>query len=122
MPAATPEANSRSHPGVRFVVGAARAVGDHGRLAALARSHQVVVVTHLAQVAAHADRHLVVRKSTDGQVTRSDVVDLDPAERVAELARMMGGDEGETARAHAQQLFDDAQTAVADARAEGTAR
>ena len=49
-------------------------------------------------------------------------LDLDPAERVAELARMMGGDEGETARAHAQQLFDDAQTAVADARAEGTAR
>ena len=103
-------------------VGGRAALDIGSRLAALARSHQVVVVTHLAQVAAHADRHLVVRKSTDGQVTRSDVVDLDPAERVAELARMMGGDEGETARAHAQQLFDDAQTAVADARAEGTAR
>ena len=61
------------------------------RLAALARHAQVVVVTHLAQVAAHADRHLVVERSDDGHVTRSGVHEVEGEQRVAELARMLGG-------------------------------
>ena len=58
----------------------------------LAGQAQVVVVTHLAQVAAFADRHLVVRKSDDGVVTSSNVAVLDGDERLQELSRMMGGD------------------------------
>src|SRR5690606_24061259 len=52
-------------------VGGSAALDLGARLATLARTAQVLVVTHLAQVAAYADRHLVVRKSTDGQVTSS---------------------------------------------------
>ena len=61
------------------------------RLQRLARSSQVIVVTHLAQVAAFADAHFVVAKSSNGQVTTSDVRRLAEDERAAELARMMGG-------------------------------
>ena len=61
------------------------------RLAGLARHAQVVVVTHLAQVAAFADRHYVVVKADDGQVTTSGVSWSPTAERAAELARMMAG-------------------------------
>jgi DNA repair protein RecN (Recombination protein N) len=57
----------------------------------LARSQQVIVVTHLAQVAAFADRHYVVTKAADGAVTAASLVLLADAERPAELARMMGG-------------------------------
>lgn len=79
------------------------------RLAALARTAQVVVVTHLAQVAAYADHHVVVTKSTqsDGDVvTQSDVSVVSDEARVRELARMLSGqDESEAARTHAAELL-----------------
>ena len=73
-------------------VGGRAAMDVGARLAMLAGQAQVVVVTHLAQVAAFADRHLVVRKSDDGVVTSSNVAVLDGDERLQELSRMMGGD------------------------------
>jgi DNA repair protein RecN (Recombination protein N) len=79
------------------------------RLARLARAHQVLVVTHLPQVAAYADRHVVVDKADadGGLVTRSDVRVLDGPDRVRELARMLAGLEGsELGRAHAEELLE----------------
>lgn len=88
-------------------VGGRVAVEIGRRLAALARQHQVVVVTHLAQVAAFADRHFVVTKTDDGQVTTSGVHRVEDTERAAELARMMAGlDSSDTALAHAVELLD----------------
>jgi DNA repair protein RecN (Recombination protein N) len=80
------------------------------RLARLARGHQVLVVTHLPQVAAYADRHIVVDKAAGagapGLVTRSDVRTLEDADRVRELARMLAGLDGsELGRAHAEELL-----------------
>ncbi len=87
-------------------VGGRAAVEIGRRLARLARSHQVIVVTHLAQVAAFADRHLIVDKGVHGGVTRSDVRTLTEGERVVELARMLAGMEStETGRAHAEELL-----------------
>ncbi|WP_424188345.1 DNA repair protein RecN [Actinokineospora sp. G85] len=87
-------------------VGGRAAVEIGRRLARLARSHQVIVVTHLAQVAAFADRHLIVDKGVHGGVTRSDVRTLDESDRVVELARMLAGmDSTETGRAHAEELL-----------------
>lgn len=84
---------------------AAQSVGQ--RLAALARSHQVIVVTHLAQVAACADRHIVVTKASDGAVTVSHVVEVVGDDRVREVARLLSGEEqSATARAHALELID----------------
>lgn len=76
------------------------------RLQRLATTSQVIVVTHLAQVAAFADVHFVVAKASDGQVTTSDVRRLRDEERPAELARMMGGS-GESAAGvdHATELW-----------------
>ena len=86
-------------------VGGKVAVEIGRRLAALARHTQVVVVTHLAQVAAFADRHYVVVKSDDGRVTTSGVRAVSDADRAAELARMMAGLETtESALAHAGEL------------------
>jgi DNA repair protein RecN (Recombination protein N) len=89
-------------------VGGRAAVEVGRRLASLARSTQVVVVTHLAQVAAFADTHLVVTKSAaggDGTVTGVRTVDGD--DRVRELARMLSGqDDSETARQHAVELLE----------------
>lgn len=95
-------------------VGGQAALGIGRRLGRLARSAQVLVVTHLPQVAAFADRHLVVTKAVTGEVTESGVTLLDEAGRVRELARMLGGmaDSG-SARAHAEEL-------LATARAEHT--
>jgi DNA repair protein RecN (Recombination protein N) len=77
------------------------------RLAALARTSQVLVVTHLPQVAAFADQHLVVRKADDGAVTRSGVVALDDAGRLQELSRMLAGlEESHAAKAHARELLE----------------
>ncbi|MGN8246333.1 DNA repair protein RecN [Cellulomonas soli] len=90
-------------------VGGRAAIEVGRRLAALARGTQVLVVTHLAQVAAFADRHLVVTKSTsDGVdvVTESDVRRVDGPDRVRELARMLSGQEdSEAAHAHAAELL-----------------
>ncbi|SDZ40628.1 DNA replication and repair protein RecN [Saccharopolyspora shandongensis] len=91
-------------------VGGRAAVEIGRRLARLARTHQVVVVTHLPQVAAYADRHLVVDKgAADGGLTRSDVRVVADERRVVELARMLAGmDSTETGRAHAEELLDTA--------------
>jgi DNA repair protein RecN (Recombination protein N) len=73
------------------------------------------VVTHLPQVAAFADRHVVVAKSSDGTVTTSGLEVLDNAGRVRELSRMLAGFEAsETAMAHAQELLDVARQARSD--------
>ena len=86
---------------------AALAVG--GALAALGRHHQVLVVTHLAQVAAFADHHLAVTKIDDGSRTVAKVTALDGADRVVELSRMLSGQpESETARRHAEELLAEA--------------
>ncbi len=84
-----------------------RAAGEIGRrLARLARSSQVIVVTHLPQVAAFADNHLVVEKSGDGLVTASGVTRLDRSGRVRELSRMLGGlEESDFGQAHAEELL-----------------
>jgi DNA repair protein RecN (Recombination protein N) len=67
-------------------------------------------VTHLPQVAAFADRHVVVAKSEDGRVTTSGLTVLDDAGRVRELSRMLAGlEDSETALAHAQELLATAQ-------------
>ncbi|MFE2039027.1 DNA repair protein RecN [Streptomyces scopuliridis] len=87
-------------------VGGKAAVEVGRRLAKLATSAQVVVVTHLPQVAAFADRQLLVEKTVDGSVTRSGVTVLEGEDRVRELSRMLAGQEdSETARAHAEELL-----------------
>lgn len=87
-------------------VGGKAAVEVGRRLARLARSAQVVVVTHLPQVAAFADRQLLVEKTNDGSVTRSGVRVLDGEDRVRELSRMLAGlEDSDTARAHAEELL-----------------
>ncbi|SDD42738.1 DNA repair protein RecN [Streptomyces prasinopilosus] len=94
-------------------VGGKAAVEIGRRLAKLAKSAQVVVVTHLPQVAAFADRQLLVAKTNDGTVTRSGVKLLEGEDRIRELSRMLAGQEdSETARAHAEEL-------LATARADG---
>jgi DNA repair protein RecN (Recombination protein N) len=95
-------------------VGGKAAVEIGRRLARLARLAQVIVVTHLPQVAAFADTHLVVEKAGDGSVTRSGVTRLDDAGRVTELSRMLAGlEDSEYGRAHAGELL----TAAAAERA-----
>jgi DNA repair protein RecN (Recombination protein N) len=75
-------------------------------LAALGRHHQVLVVTHLPQVAAFADHHIVVTKVVDGERTRSEVEPVAGAARVVELSRMLSGQpDSETARRHAAELL-----------------
>jgi DNA repair protein RecN (Recombination protein N) len=89
-------------------VGGRAAVEVGRRLARLARDHQVLVVTHLPQVAAFADRHVVVDKppaASTGGVTRSDVRLVDGEQRVVELARMLAGSDSDTAREHAAELL-----------------
>jgi DNA repair protein RecN (Recombination protein N) len=95
-------------------VGGKVAVEVGRRLARLSRHTQVVVVTHLAQVAAFADRHYVVVKADDGQVTTSGVVQVADEDRAIELARMMAGlDTTESALAHAGELVELAASARA---------
>jgi DNA repair protein RecN (Recombination protein N) len=87
-------------------VGGKAAVEIGRRLARLARLAQVIVVTHLPQVAAFADTHLVVEKADDGSVTRSGVTRLDRPGRVRELSRMLAGlEDSEFGRAHAEELL-----------------
>jgi DNA repair protein RecN (Recombination protein N) len=88
-------------------VGGRAAVEIGRRLARLARSSQVIVVTHLPQVAAFADNHLVVQKSNDGLVVASGVTRLDQPGRIRELSRMLGGlEDSEYGQAHAEELLD----------------
>ena len=87
-------------------VGGAAAIEIGKRLARLARQAQVIVVTHLAQVAAFSNTHLRVLKNHDGEFTTSDVVALTEVARVEELARMLSGlTESELGRAHAAELW-----------------
>jgi DNA repair protein RecN (Recombination protein N) len=91
-------------------VGGKAAVEVGRRLAALARHAQVLVVTHLPQVAAFADQHVVVVKSGDGTVTTSGLTALDETGRVRELSRMLAGlEDSDTALAHAEELLATAQ-------------
>jgi DNA repair protein RecN (Recombination protein N) len=95
-------------------VGGKAAVEIGRRLSRLASSAQVIVVTHLPQVAAFADRHHVVVRSGDGSVTTSGVVALDEAGRLRELSRMLAGlEDSQTALAHAGELVDLAKAARA---------
>ena len=87
-------------------VGGAAAIEVGKRLARLAKQSQVIVVTHLAQVAAYANTHLRVLKSVSSEYTASDVVSLDHEARIDELARMLSGlNESESARTHAAELI-----------------
>lgn len=93
-------------------IGGAAAIEVGRRLAQLARTSQVIAVTHLAQVAAFANNHLTVVKGSDGSVTASSVRRLDGAEREAEMARLLSGmADSEAALVHARELI-----AVGDAR------
>ncbi|KHO25551.1 DNA recombination protein RecN [Mycolicibacterium setense] len=90
-------------------VGGRAAVQIGRRLARLARTHQVIVVTHLPQVAAFADAHLVV-DSGNGRAKASGVRRIEDEDRVAELARMLAGlGESDSGRAHARELLEAAQ-------------
>lgn len=101
-------------------VGGKAAVEIGRRLARLARLAQVIVVTHLPQVAAFADTHLVVEKASDGSVVHSGISRLDADGRVRELSRMLAGlEDSEFGRAHAAELLDAAaaeRTGLADRR------
>ena len=98
-------------------VGGRAAVEIGRRLARLARGNQVIVVTHLPQVAAYADTHLHVSKDIGDVAVTSGVAALQKEERIEELARMMAGmDDSDTGRAHAAELFERAQGEVAQLR------
>jgi DNA repair protein RecN (Recombination protein N) len=87
-------------------VGGAAAIEIGRRLARLATQAQVIVVTHLAQVAAFANHHLRITKTADGGFTNSSVSSLTEHERITELARMLSGlNESESARQHASELL-----------------
>lgn len=88
-------------------VGGASALEIGKRLQDLSRHAQVIVVTHLAQVACFANRHVTVEKDRTGEFTRSSVRVLGEDERVRELARMLGGDpESSSALDHAREMLD----------------
>jgi DNA repair protein RecN (Recombination protein N) len=74
-------------------------------LAEVAERHQVLVITHLPQIAARADQHLVVSKEARGGIATSDVQVIHGEDRVNEVARMLGDAEGDAARRHAQALL-----------------
>lgn len=87
-------------------VGGATATAVGARLASLAKTHQVIVVTHLAQVAAFADAHLVVRKTVDEESASTTVVPVEGEDRVQEIARMLSGSVSEAGLDHARELLD----------------
>lgn len=92
-------------------VGGASAIEIGRRLARLADTAQVIVVTHLPQVAAFATNHLRVVKSTEGEITASSVQQLHGEERTEELARMLSGlADSESGLAHARELLDTARS------------
>lgn len=92
-------------------VGGASAIEIGRRLAQLSRTAQVIVVTHLAQVAAFATNHLRVLKDSDGAVTASSVHQLEGEERIAEMARLLSGlQDSDSGLAHARELIETAQS------------
>jgi DNA repair protein RecN (Recombination protein N) len=87
-------------------VGGKAAIEIGRRLSKLSQNAQVIVITHLAQVAVWADHHLVVKKSEGGSVTQSDVISIDEDGRKVEIARMLSGQEdSQTAQQHAAELL-----------------
>ncbi|MFC9444440.1 DNA repair protein RecN, partial [Brevibacterium sp. NPDC056947] len=97
-------------------VGGKAAVEIGRRLAALARHAQVIVVTHLPQVAAWADTHVTIVKDDDAETVRSGVRELSEDERVSELSRMLAGmEDSASAKAHAAELLDSARQVKAGA-------
>lgn len=87
-------------------VGGKAAIEVGRRLHSLSKHAQVIVVTHLPQVAAWADSHFVVTKNSDGTVSNSDVKRVDGAARVEEIARMLAGlEDSSSAREHATELL-----------------
>ncbi len=94
-------------------VGGAAATEVGKRLATLAQNSQVIVVTHLPQVAAFATRHLRVLKSVSDQYTSTDVVHLEGEAVVEELARMLSGlSESESGKTHAKELLELARASI----------
>lgn len=90
-------------------VGGAVGIEIGRRLRQLARRHQVIVVTHLAQVAAFADTHVVITKASDGAVTSSGLREVTGSEREIELSRMMSGMvDSESGLEHAHDLLREA--------------
>ena len=80
-------------------------VGDTMRQ--VAEHHQVFAISHLPQIAARAHQHIVVAKGAKGGVTTADITVLSTTQRVAEIARMLGGDpESKVSRAHARELLE----------------
>ena len=87
-------------------IGGKAAIEVGRRLSALSKNAQVIVVTHLAQVAAWADNHLVVNKSESGVITESSITKVAGVERESEIARMLSGQEESTiAKEHAKELL-----------------
>ena len=87
-------------------VGGKAAIEVGKRLHKLAEHSQVIVVTHLPQVAAWGDTHFVVKKTSDGSVTQSGVTKLSEPERVDEIARMLAGlEQSSSAKEHASELL-----------------
>lgn len=96
-------------------VGGAAAIEVGRRLARLSKQAQVIVVTHLAQVAAFADHQLRVLKNSSDNIAETDVVVLDQADRLEELARMLSGlSESASAREHAAELMSLAKSGLAN--------
>ena len=101
-------------------VGGAAALEIGARLQRLAERSQVIVVTHLAQVAAYADHHVTIEKESSGEVTTSSIRTLDEDGRVAEMTRLLSGlPDSESGREHAQELL--RRAAETAPRANGTA-
>jgi DNA repair protein RecN (Recombination protein N) len=88
-------------------VAGAAAISVGQKLTMLSKLSQVLVVTHLPQIAAFADQHINVSKSSDGFVTQTSIKSLDQSERIAEISRMLAGLEGsDSATAHAGELLE----------------
>ena len=78
------------------------------RLASLAKHNQVIVITHLAQIAAKAESHFLVSKTSTQENTHTTIVPLTSEERVIEIARMLSGSSDKEALAHAEKLLKEA--------------
>jgi DNA repair protein RecN (Recombination protein N) len=91
------------------------------KLRNLAVHHQVLCITHLPQIASYADRHLTVRKQSDGNQTRTTVRAISGDEQLEELSEMIGGQRiTATTRAQAKELLDSAQASPAQPRNDRT--
>ncbi|MFM7142619.1 MAG: hypothetical protein ACKO2K_11970, partial [Alphaproteobacteria bacterium] len=93
-------------------IGGASAEVVGRRLRSLARDAQVICITHLAQIAAFADRHYAVAKRADGGRTRTEVRRVEGRDQVRELARMLAGTESDAGLRHAEELLREAQAAA----------